>query len=70
MTDARAETTPPPSSGPGVRPMAARPKAGGSAEARRDIIATVAVVVVMIVAMQIASGYVPEYIIPAPAEHI
>ena len=66
MTDARAETTPPASSGPGVRPMAARPKAGGSAEARRDIIATIAVVVVMIVAMQIASGYVPEYIIPAP----
>ena len=67
MTDAQVETRQSSASVPGMRPMNARQKGGGSAEARRDVIATVGVVVVMIVAMQIASAYVPEYIIPTPA---
>jgi NitT/TauT family transport system permease protein len=35
-------------------------------EGQRDVLATMLVVVAMLVAMQIASAYVPDYIMPAP----
>jgi NitT/TauT family transport system permease protein len=35
-------------------------------EGRRDVLATILVVIAMLTAMQIASAYVPDYIMPAP----
>jgi NitT/TauT family transport system permease protein len=38
----------------------------GTTEGQRDVLATTLVVVAMLAAMQIASAYVPDYIMPAP----
>lgn len=64
MTDLRTKTRPSTATAGGAKSAPAGPKK--STEGRRDIIATAAVVAVMIAAMQIASAYVPDYIMPAP----
>lgn len=66
MTAGSAKTTSPPVPAASGSGMIAKPRKGANTEARRDVIATAIVVVVMIVAMQIASAYVPDYIMPAP----
>jgi NitT/TauT family transport system permease protein len=38
----------------------------GTTEGQRDVVATALVVIAMLAAMQIASAYVPDYIMPAP----
>lgn len=43
-----------------------RAKARMNPESRRDFIATCVVVVLLLIAMQIASGYVPDYVMPSP----
>jgi NitT/TauT family transport system permease protein len=42
------------------------PSRKGATEGQRDVVATILVVIAMLAAMQIASGYVPDYIMPAP----
>jgi NitT/TauT family transport system permease protein len=66
MSDARVETALPSVPATTAKAVAVRQRKGGASEARRDLIATSAVAAAIIVAMQIASAYVPEYIIPAP----
>lgn len=44
--------------------MVARPR--GNPESRRDLFATVVVVIVLLIAMEITSRYVPDYIMPSP----
>jgi NitT/TauT family transport system permease protein len=61
----RVQSTPLAVSAPGVRPVTVRQRKG-STEGQRDVLATIFVVIAMIIAMQIASGYVPDYIMPSP----
>lgn len=42
-------------------------KATANPDSRRDVFATALVVGLLLLAMQIASGYVPDYVMPAPA---
>ncbi|ANN77888.1 ABC transporter permease [Bordetella flabilis] len=49
--------------------MASRPAAAGprpNRRDRRDLKALICVVVLLLVAMQVASGYVPDYVMPSP----
>jgi NitT/TauT family transport system permease protein len=46
--------------------QSATPVRKTTTEGQRDVLATVLVVVAMLAAMQIASAYVPDYIMPAP----
>jgi NitT/TauT family transport system permease protein len=50
---------------PGSKPGMSRVRKAPS-EARRDVVATILVVAVALLAMQISSGYVPDYIMPSP----
>jgi NitT/TauT family transport system permease protein len=60
----RAPVIAPTSSRTPVAPVLPIRKA--ATEGQRDVLATTLVVVAMLVAMQIASSYVPDYIMPAP----
>jgi NitT/TauT family transport system permease protein len=50
-----------------AKPLAGPIAARKNPEARRDIFATSVVVVLLLVAMEIASRFVPDYIMPSPA---
>jgi len=46
--------------------QSAPPARKTTTEGQRDVLATTFVVIAMLAAMQIASAYVPDYIMPAP----
>ncbi|MEW6767057.1 MAG: ABC transporter permease [Pseudomonadota bacterium] len=48
-----------------VKPLSMSAK-GRSPESRKDVIATTVVVILLLVAMEITSRYVPDYIMPSP----
>jgi NitT/TauT family transport system permease protein len=49
-----------------AKPLAGVAGAWRNAEGRRDIVATVVVVVLLLTAMEVASRFVPDYIMPSP----
>jgi NitT/TauT family transport system permease protein len=49
-----------------AKPLAGFAGAWRNAEGRRDIVATVVVVVLLLAAMEVASRFVPDYIMPSP----
>ncbi|WP_454651168.1 ABC transporter permease [Bradyrhizobium liaoningense] len=49
-----------------AKPLASITAAWRNAEGRRDIVATVAVVVLLLAAMEVTSRFVPDYIMPSP----
>lgn len=49
-----------------VKPLAAVVRPQRNPENRRDLFATAVVVIVMLIAMEITSRYVPDYIMPSP----
>jgi len=49
-----------------VKPLAVAIEARRNPEARRDIVATCIVVVLLLAAMEITSRFVPDYIMPSP----
>lgn len=51
---------------PIAKPLSVIAKPGKNAESRRDLFSTFVVVVVLLIAMEITSRYVPDYIMPSP----
>lgn len=51
---------------PIARPLSMLARPGKNPESRRDLIATCVVVVALLVAMEVTSWYVPDYIMPSP----
>lgn len=49
-----------------VKPLAMVARARGNPEGRRDFFATTVVVVALLIAMEVTSRYVPDYIMPSP----
>ena len=52
--------------GPIVRPLSMLARPVKNPESRRDLIATCVVVVALLIAMEVTSWYVPDYIMPSP----
>jgi len=51
---------------PIVRPLSILARPAKNPESRRDLIATCVVVVALLIAMEVTSWYVPDYIMPSP----
>jgi NitT/TauT family transport system permease protein len=51
---------------PIVRPLSMLARPGKNPESRRDLIATCVVVVALLIAMEVTSWYVPDYVMPSP----
>lgn len=51
---------------PIVRPLSMLARPGKNPESRRDLIATCVVVAALLIAMEVTSWYVPDYIMPSP----
>jgi NitT/TauT family transport system permease protein len=49
-----------------VKPLAMVARPRGNPESRRDLFATVVVVIALLIAMEVTSRYVPDYIMPSP----
>jgi NitT/TauT family transport system permease protein len=52
---------------PIVRPLSILARPAKNPESKRDLIATCVVVVALLIAMEVTSRYVPDYIMPSPA---
>lgn len=51
---------------PIIKPLSMLARPGKNQESRRDLIATCVVVVALLLAMEVTSWYVPDYIMPSP----
>ncbi len=49
-----------------VKPLAMIARPRGNPEGRRDLFATIVVVIALLIAMEVTSRYVPDYIMPSP----
>jgi NitT/TauT family transport system permease protein len=63
---AKAENVPHRVERPIVKPLSMLARPGKNPESRRDLIATCVVVIALLIAMEVTSRYVPDYIMPSP----